>query len=84
MWQARRQPWNFSSGGPGSGLYRSADGGITWKQLSGNGLPAGILGRIHVSVSGADSKRIYAMIEAAEGGLFRSDDGGERWRAHQR
>ena len=79
LWQARRQPWNFSSGGSGSGLYRSADGGITWKQLSGNGLPAGILGRIHVSVSGADSKRIYAMIEAAEGGLFRSDDGGERW-----
>lgn len=79
LWQARRQPWNFSSGGPGSGLYRSADGGVTWKQLSGNGLPGGILGRIHVSVSGADSKRIYAMIEAAEGGLFRSDDGGEHW-----
>jgi photosystem II stability/assembly factor-like uncharacterized protein len=79
LWQARRQPWNFSSGGPGSGLYRSADGGITWKQLSGNGLPTGVLGRIHVSVSGADSKRIYAMIEAAEGGLFRSDDGGEHW-----
>src|SRR4051812_11200573 len=79
LWQARRQPWNFSSGGSGSGLYRSADGGITWKQLGGNGLPAGILGRIHVSVSGADSKRIYAMIEAAEGGLFRSDDGGGHW-----
>ena len=79
LWQARRQPWNFSSGGSGSGLYRSADGGLTWKQLSGNGLPAGILGRIHVSVSGADSKRIYAMIEAAEGGLFRSDDGGVHW-----
>jgi photosystem II stability/assembly factor-like uncharacterized protein len=79
LWQARRQPWNFSSGGSGSGLYRSADGGLTWKQLSGNGLPAGILGRIHVSVSGADSNRIYAMIEAAEGGLFRSDDGGGHW-----
>ncbi|MBS0419997.1 MAG: glycosyl hydrolase [Proteobacteria bacterium] len=79
LWQARRQPWNFSSGGAGSGLYRSADGGLTWKQLSGNGLPAGILGRIHVSVSGADSKRVYAMIEAAEGGLFRSDDGGGHW-----
>src|SRR3954465_6128911 len=43
MWQARRQPWNFSSGGPGSGLYRSQDGGVTWKQMQGNGLPEGIL-----------------------------------------
>jgi photosystem II stability/assembly factor-like uncharacterized protein len=79
LWQARRQPWNFSSGGPGSGLYRSTDGGVSWKQLTGNGLPAGILGRIHVSVSGADSKRVYAMIEAEQGGLYRSDDGGEHW-----
>ncbi|MBV8145688.1 MAG: glycosyl hydrolase, partial [Gammaproteobacteria bacterium] len=79
LWQARRQPWNFSSGGPGSGLYRSGDGGVTWKQLSGNGLPTGILGRMHVSVSGADPKRIYAMIEAVDGGLYRSDDGGEHW-----
>lgn len=80
LWQARRQPWNFSSGGPGSGLYRSTDGGMSWSRLSGNGLPAGILGRIHLSVSGADSTRIYAMIEAAEGGLFRSDDSGVHWR----
>ena len=80
LWQARRQPWNFSSGGLGSGLYRSADGGATWTRLTGNGLPAGILGRIHVSVSGADSNRIYAMIEAADGGLYRSDDGGAHWR----
>jgi photosystem II stability/assembly factor-like uncharacterized protein len=79
LWQARRQPWNFSSGGPGSGLYRSTDGGVTWTRLSGNGLPAGILGRIHVSVSGADSRRVYAMIEAEQGGLFRSDDGGVHW-----
>ena len=79
LWQARRQPWNFSSGGPGSGLYRSTDGGVSWKRLSGNGLPTGILGRIHVSVSPADSKRIYAMIEAEQGGLYRSDDGGEHW-----
>jgi len=79
LWQARRQPWNFSSGGPGSALYRSSDGGVTWKQLTGNGLPAGILGRIHVSVSAADSKRVYAMIEAEQGGLYRSDDGGEHW-----
>jgi photosystem II stability/assembly factor-like uncharacterized protein len=79
LWQARRQPWYFSSGGPGSGLYRSQDGGATWKRLEGNGLPDGILGRIGVSVSGADSNRVYAMIEAKEGGLFRSDDGGEKW-----
>jgi len=80
LWQARRLPWNFSSGGPGSGLYRSTDGGVSWTQLTGNGLPAGILGRIHISVSAADSKRVYAMIEAHEGGLYRSDDGGAHWR----
>ena len=54
LWQVRRQPWNFSSGGPGSGLYRSTDGGVTWTQLKGHGLPAGILGRIDVAVSAAD------------------------------
>ena len=79
LWQARRQPWNFSSGGPGSGLYRSSDGGVTWTRLTGNGLPEGILGRIHVSVSPADSQRVYAMIEAHAGGLYRSDDGGVHW-----
>ena len=80
LWQARRQPWNFSSGGPGSGLYRSEDGGVTWKQLTGNGLPEGILGRIGVSVSGADSSRVYAIIEHKEGGgIYRSEDGGEKW-----
>ena len=79
LWQVRRQPWSFSSGGPGSGLYRSTDGGATWTQLKGNGLPEGMLGRIDVSVSAADPKRIYAMIEAKEGGLFRSDDAGAHW-----
>ena len=79
LWNVRRQPWNFSSGGPGSGLYRSADGGATWSQVSGNGLPAGILGRIDVSVSGADSRRVYAMVEAKDGGLYRSDDAGAHW-----
>ena len=79
LWQARRQPWFFSSGGPGSGLYRSEDNGVTWKHLEGNGLPDGILGRIGISVSGADSNRVYAMIEAKEGGLFRSDDAGQNW-----
>lgn len=79
LWEARRQPWFFSSGGPGSGLYRSEDNGVTWKHLEGNGLPEGMLGKIGVSISGADANRIYAMIEAKEGGLFRSDDAGENW-----
>jgi Uncharacterized protein related to plant photosystem II stability/assembly factor len=79
LWQARRQPWFFSSGGPGSGLYRSEDNGVTWKRLEGNGLPDGILGRIGIAVSGADSNRVYAIIEAKDGGLFRSDDAGQHW-----
>nr|MBA3652521.1 glycosyl hydrolase [Chthoniobacterales bacterium] len=70
LWQTRRQPWFFSSGGAGSGLYRSEDGGVTWKQLQGNGLPEGILGRIGVTISGADANRIYAIIEAKEGGIY--------------
>jgi photosystem II stability/assembly factor-like uncharacterized protein len=80
LWEARRQPWYFSSGGTGSGLYRSIDGGETWQRLERNGLPDGLLGRIGVSVSGADSNRIYAIIEAKEGGLFSSDDAGEHWK----
>ncbi len=79
LWQARRQPWFFSSGGSGSGLYKSEDNGVTWKQLTGNGLPDGILGRIGIAVSGADSNRVYTIIEAKEGGIFRSEDGGEKW-----
>ena len=79
LWQARRQPWFFSSGGPGSGLYRSEDNGVTWKQLQGNGLPDGILGKIGIAVSGADPNRVYAIIEAKEGGLYRSDDAGQKW-----
>ncbi|MGC2195675.1 MAG: hypothetical protein WA628_13435 [Terriglobales bacterium] len=78
LWQVRRVPWNFSSGGPGSGLYRSHDGGTTWKRLEEKGLPKGPYGRIGVSVA-ANSDRVYALIEAAEGGLYRSDDGGDTW-----
>ena len=79
LWEVIRKPWTLSSGGPGSGLYKSMDGGKTWKRLDGNGLPSGILGRIGISVSGADGNRVYALIEATEGGLYRSDDGGENW-----
>jgi photosystem II stability/assembly factor-like uncharacterized protein len=78
MWQAVRKPWTMESGGPGSGLYRSADGGDTWAKLTGNGLPEGILGRIGVATT-SNPNRIYALIEAEKGGLFRSDDGGEKW-----
>jgi photosystem II stability/assembly factor-like uncharacterized protein len=79
LWQAKRTPWSLDSGGPGSGLYRSIDGGTTWKQLKGHGLPDGILGRIGVTVSGANPNRIYATIEAEKGGIYRSDDGGDSW-----
>ena len=79
MWQFKRTPWQTTSGGPGSGLHRSADGGDTWQALSGNGLPAGEWGKVGVAVAPSDSKRVYALIEAEEGGLFRSDDAGVNW-----
>ncbi len=79
LWEVYRTPWTLVSGGPGSGIYKSSDGGTTWKHIEGNGLPTGLLGRIGVSVSGADPDRVYAMIEASDGGLFRSDDGGANW-----
>jgi photosystem II stability/assembly factor-like uncharacterized protein len=79
FWEARRSPWDLKSGGPGSGLYRSSDGGDTWTQLTGHGLPEGIWGKVGVAVAPSDGRRVYALIEAEEGGLFRSDDGGETW-----
>jgi len=79
LWEVQRTPWSLNSGGPGSGLYKSVDGGATWKRLEGKGMPSGILGRIGVSVSGADSERVYALIESKESGLYRSDDGGDTW-----
>jgi photosystem II stability/assembly factor-like uncharacterized protein len=79
LWQMRREPWHFTSGGPGSGLYKSTDGGATWNPVKGHGLPAGILGRIGLSVAGGGSGRVYALVEAEEGGLYRSDDQGDTW-----
>jgi photosystem II stability/assembly factor-like uncharacterized protein len=79
LWQARRTPWSMDSGGPGSGLYRSADGGTTWKEIKAHGLPETILGRIGVTVSGANPNRVWAVVEAEKGGIYRSDDGGENW-----
>ena len=79
LWQTRRTPWSLDSGGPGSGLYRSLDGGTTWKELKGHGLPEGILGRIGVTVSGANPNRVWAILEAEKGGIYRSDDGGDSW-----
>lgn len=79
-WETRRYPWTFSSGGPGSGLFRSTDGGETWTNLSQReGMPRGVLGRLGVALTPADPRRIYAFIEAQEGGVFRSDDAGEHW-----
>jgi photosystem II stability/assembly factor-like uncharacterized protein len=78
LWESRRTPWGLSSGGPGSGLYRSNDSGSTWKRLEEHGLPKGPYGRIGIAVA-ANSDRVYALIEAAEGGLYRSDDSGETW-----
>ncbi|MBD3415379.1 MAG: glycosyl hydrolase [Candidatus Aminicenantes bacterium] len=81
FWSAHRTPYSLVSGGPGSGLYKTTDSGDTWKELSRNpGLPKGVLGKIGVAASGAKKDRVWAIVEAKEGGVFRSEDGGETWR----
>lgn len=91
MWDLELKTWNRDSGGPGSGLHLSSDGGDTWTRLEGNGLPAGTLGKIAVCMSASDSDRVYALIETSDGvpmegyetdtgELWRSDDGGRGWR----
>jgi photosystem II stability/assembly factor-like uncharacterized protein len=79
-WQVYRTPWSMESGGPGSALYKSTDGGTTWTDITKNkGLPTGLWGKVGVSVSGADSNRVYAIIENDNGGVFVSDDAGQSW-----
>ncbi len=81
MWEFRRQPWFFKSGGPGSGLYVTHDGGSTWSKRSAvDSLPAGELGRIGLAIAHNKPNVVYAMVEAKKNGLYRSDDGGFTWR----
>ena len=80
MWQHRRTPYSFKSGGPGSGLYITFDGGKNWKKLGKKeGLPDGDYGRIGITISGNDPRRIYALVEATKNGLYKTDDGGFKW-----
>jgi len=80
MWEHRRWPYRFESGGPGSGLYISWDGGASWKRKTAqDGLPAGDLGRITFAPSPAQRGRVYALVEAEKSAMLRSDDGGESW-----
>jgi photosystem II stability/assembly factor-like uncharacterized protein len=81
MWQTRRPPWNVypPSNGPGSGLYKSTDGGRSWHQVSGHGFPASVA-RLGVATSPAKPRRVYVLADGKEAGLYRSDDSGATWR----
>ncbi|WNJ21132.1 VPS10 domain-containing protein [Pontibacter sp. G13] len=78
MWSHRRLPWKVVSGGEGSGIFKSTDGGDSWQRLT-DGLPTE-MGKVAVSVSPANPERVYANIEAKKGGVYRSDDGGQSWK----
>ncbi|HEX6650802.1 MAG TPA: hypothetical protein VF075_14725 [Pyrinomonadaceae bacterium] len=91
MWPLEIHTWGRESGGPGSGLFKSTDGGVTWKRLTGNGLPTRTTGKVVPAIAPSNSKRVYALIETGDGvplngqetdrgKLWRSDDGGENWR----
>jgi photosystem II stability/assembly factor-like uncharacterized protein len=82
LWQTRRPPWNIypPSNGPGSGLYKSINGGDTWRRIAGHGLPSAGLGRIGIAVAPTEPDRVYLIVDADQGGLYRSDDAGASWR----
>jgi photosystem II stability/assembly factor-like uncharacterized protein/flagellin-like hook-associated protein FlgL len=81
MWEHRRKPWTFNSGGKGSGLHITYDGGEHWKKLSDkDGLPEGNLGRIGIAIAPSNPKIIYALVEAKKNALYKSEDGGIKWK----
>ena len=80
FWEVYRKPWDLESGGAGSGLFKSTDGGDTWTELTKNpGLPKGVIGNVGLTVSPANPDRVWALLEAEDGGVFRSDDAGKTW-----
>ncbi|HEX8476013.1 MAG TPA: hypothetical protein VF666_18585 [Pyrinomonadaceae bacterium] len=80
FWEVSRKPWTLESGGAGSGIFKSIDGGDTWTELTRNaGLPKGVVGKVGITVSPVNPERIWAIVEAEDGGVFRSDNGGRTW-----